>query len=736
MSKSSDYRQELTNQIIEMLEKGTAPWQSGWQINDSRLFNRPYNPHSEKAYRGMNSLYLTIVSGNKNYNDPRWCTFKQANEQGWRIKAGEHGKVVEFWKFTEKKEFTDKNGDKVLKEVPLSRPMVIRSVVFNAEQMTGVPPLEKKEPNLWEAKNRAEKILANSGAVIEHKPNITPHYSIRDDKIMLPEREQFKNAAIYYATALHELGHWTGAENRLNRDMWNIFGTPGYAREELRAELSSFFTASELGIPNEIERHASYLDNWIKALKEDKNEIFKAAADAEKITDYVLQFEKEKALNQEKTVGHTEKDAYALKQETPNFAKADIRLMVDYKNRQEAKELGAKWDKELKTWYAPKGENLNKFSAFMGDKTVNLLDTVLSAAYEEKDAIKALGGIWNADKKEWYIPAGSDIKNVPEKFFKEHAKQSQAIDNKPSFAEFAREHGLLLEGEPIADGKFHRVPVEDGKPRAKDGSYVYFSDAGGNAGWIKNFKTGFESSYGETKGRSGEIRRLSAEEREAREAERKAGYDVVAKKADYLVSKVFKKAETHPYLEAKGVKPHNTLVDKDGTLIIPLTNSEGKIRTFQRIDADGTKGYIKGGEKAGTYYSFGSPKDKMLICEGFATGASLYEATRIPTLAAMDAGNIERVAADMRAKYGDNMKITIAADNDHATVGNPGVTYAQKAAAAVKASVVIPQFNETEKAGKLTDFNDLAQSKGKEAVKEQIYAQDKELMPKIKELER
>lgn len=96
MSKTSDYRQDLTNQIINLLEKGTVLWQSGWQINDNRLFNRPYNPNSEKAYRGMNSLYLTIVSQNNNYSDPRWCTFKQAKDNGWHVNAGEHGKVIEF----------------------------------------------------------------------------------------------------------------------------------------------------------------------------------------------------------------------------------------------------------------------------------------------------------------------------------------------------------------------------------------------------------------------------------------------------------------------------------------------------------------------------------------------------------------------------------------------------------------------------------------------------------------
>ncbi len=250
MSKASDYRQELTNEIIELLEKGTAPWQSGWQFNDSRVFDRPYNPNSEKAYRGMNSLYLSIVSHKKGYTEHRWCTFKQANDKGWRIKAGEHGKIVEFWKFTEKREIIDKDGSKVMEEVSLARPMIIRSVVFDVEQMTGVPPLEKNTPNLWEAKSRAEKILENSGASIEHRANITPHYNVLDDKIFLPEKTQYKNAESYYATALHELGHWTGAESRLNRSILNGFGTEDYAKEELRAELASYFMATEIGIPN------------------------------------------------------------------------------------------------------------------------------------------------------------------------------------------------------------------------------------------------------------------------------------------------------------------------------------------------------------------------------------------------------------------------------------------------------------------------------------------------------
>ena len=89
---------------------------------------------------------------------------------------------------------------------------------------------------------------------------------------------------------MHELGHWSGAPSRLNRDMQHRFGSAGYAMEELRAELASAFIASVLGIPTDIPQHASYIANWIKPLKEDKREIFRAAADAQKIADMLLGF--------------------------------------------------------------------------------------------------------------------------------------------------------------------------------------------------------------------------------------------------------------------------------------------------------------------------------------------------------------------------------------------------------------------------------------------------------------
>ena len=94
----------------------------------------------------------------------------------------------------------------------------------------------------------------------------------------------------FAASALHELAHWTGHPSRLNRDMQHRFGSAAYAMEELRAELASAFVATELGIPTDIPQHSSYIANWIKPLKEDKREIFRAAADAQRIADMQLGF--------------------------------------------------------------------------------------------------------------------------------------------------------------------------------------------------------------------------------------------------------------------------------------------------------------------------------------------------------------------------------------------------------------------------------------------------------------
>ena len=173
--------------------------------------------------------------------------------------------------------------------------MLFRS--FNAEQIDGLPAWEKAPP-VWIDHERAEKLLKASGAVIHHRGN-DAYYNRTRDFIVLPPKERFIGQGEYYAVALHELGHWTGHADRLNRDMGGRFGDSSYAREELRAEISSMMMSRELGLPHNPDRHAGYVGDWVKVLTEEPMEILKASQDAAKIKEFIFSFEKQIEIDRE-----------------------------------------------------------------------------------------------------------------------------------------------------------------------------------------------------------------------------------------------------------------------------------------------------------------------------------------------------------------------------------------------------------------------------------------------------
>lgn len=288
-----DYRQEVTNQIIEMMEKGTAPWQKPWEPGDLQL---PFNPTTEKAYRGGNALHLMAVAARKSFDDPRWLTYKQAHEQGWQVKQGEKGSQIEFWQFRDPTRNESDKSEANKYDGPLRRVFT----VFNARQIDGIPAHEPPKRPEWQIAETGESILQNSGARLTHDQHDRAFYSRSQDAIHLPDKAAFKSAADYYGTALHELAHWSGHPSRLNRETLNEsyrFGDPSYAKEELRAELTSVFLAAERGIPHNPEQHAAYVGSWIQTLRNDKNEIFRAAKDAHKAADFLLDLDKSKAAD-------------------------------------------------------------------------------------------------------------------------------------------------------------------------------------------------------------------------------------------------------------------------------------------------------------------------------------------------------------------------------------------------------------------------------------------------------
>ncbi len=308
--KSEAYYRKVANQLIAQIERGTARWTQAWQPGEKAM---PRNVATGKAYRGGNSVWLASVADQRGYGDERWGTYKQVKGLGGQVRRGEKGSAILFWQFETRKLARDRDGHPVLDQdgkpvyetVPLERPRSYPYTVFNADQCDGLP---RREPRpgayAWDPIEQAEGVLKDSGASIENAGKNRAYYDLRRDRIILPYRDQFPDASKYYQTALHELGHWTGHPTRLNRasltrGIEEGFASPHYAREELRAEISSMMTGDRLLIGHDPTRHAAYVGSWIQALRDDPREIYRASQDAQVMSDYVLGRVREKPPERE-----------------------------------------------------------------------------------------------------------------------------------------------------------------------------------------------------------------------------------------------------------------------------------------------------------------------------------------------------------------------------------------------------------------------------------------------------
>lgn len=292
-SSYDDYAKEIADELIAQMEKGCAPWQKGWDASTTV----PFNATTNKAYNGMNILLLMMAQMKAGYEDPRWITFKQAKDLGGNIKRGSHGVPLIYWKIMRSKKNDDSSEDtqKLSEDKVIAIPC--RFTVFNVEQCENLnlAPYDKNQVRHdWEPCEAAEQILKRSGAVIKHVDGNRAFYSPTTDDITLPKKEQFISQVEYYDTALHELGHWTGHSSRLARNLGNGFGTEEYAKEELRAEIGSMMLSVQLGLPHNTENHAAYVKSWVSVLRNDPKEIFRAAADAAKISEFVMEFAQER----------------------------------------------------------------------------------------------------------------------------------------------------------------------------------------------------------------------------------------------------------------------------------------------------------------------------------------------------------------------------------------------------------------------------------------------------------
>ena len=261
-----------------------------------------------------------MAQGAKGYSDNRWGTYKQIEAAGGHVRKGERGTRILSFQDHRQLAVTDKagkpvhdaEGKKVYRHERLNHPMVRQYTVFNADQADGLkmPERPAQQPE-WKAHENAEAVIRASGVKINHVNGDRAFYNLQDDKVTLPERGQFPSASHYYQTAMHELGHATGHESRLNRQSLQEgvkagFGSEAYAKEELRAEISAMMTGQRVGVGHDPSRGAAYVEGWLKALKDDPREIYRASSEAQKMSDHLVAPMRERAAEQDKKHGELE----------------------------------------------------------------------------------------------------------------------------------------------------------------------------------------------------------------------------------------------------------------------------------------------------------------------------------------------------------------------------------------------------------------------------------------------
>ena len=783
-NEKKPFHEMIAEKLIEQLKTGTAPWQRPWEPGEPNVF-LPMNPTTGKRYKGVNAIEL-IMEGR---GDPRWMTYRQAQTAGYQVQRGEKGTQVQYWKFTEERTRLDEEGRPVLdaegkpikEEITLERPRAFFATVFNAEQIDGIPAMERK-PVAWNPVDRAEGILQASGVDINHNGGNRAFYRLTTDTIYLPDKSQFPSADRYYATALHELGHWTGHPSRLARDLGHPFGSEAYAREELRAEIASMILGDELGIGHDPRQHAAYVASWIKVLQDDPMEVFRAAAAAEKIQEFVLGLEQKQVLEQEAretgstiAVNHEQEiagmviaeieramantaywedqtaaseaaqmaqsavrymregayegalssledageleeryagvsgpsfqgaagvlkaewDALAqtqheheeaigmaqLKEESVKTALNEkgiepekIYLNVPFEEKEEVKSLGARWDRNKRSWYIRPGVDPKPFSRWArgavegqgGTQAVRSDEErqYLAVPYGERQAAKALGAKWDKTAKCWYIGPDSDTEKLS-RWLPENVpgqRQAAALSPQEEFADALQSVGALVAGaHPIMDGKTHRIGVSGDKKGEQAGFYVAYLD-GHPAGYIKNNRTGVEITW-KSKGyvlsseEKAKLQTDAAEKLQVRAVDEQRQHEETSQRIASEMTKFIPVALPTPYLASKQIAVQaGIFTDAEGKkTYVPVHDENGKVWTVQYTWEDGTKRFAKNSRKEGCFHAVGgldelSRATAIVIAEGYATACSLSEVLGFSTVAAFDSGNLPAVAKALQGE--------------------------------------------------------------------------------------
>ena len=704
--EGEDLRSIMTDDLIAGARRKAAPWQH--RLKGGEIGQLPFNPVRRERYKALNCLWLMHVAAAKNYTDPRWMTQDDATTRGAQIIFGQEGTRIEFWTWAESVPKIDENGiqqydaagNALYVENRLSHPTLTYPVVFNAQQITGLMPFNPRPPR--------EDALVRCGKIAKpirryHGNTRHPYYDEKDDSIHLPDQQKCGGDYRYYATVLHHAAHATAPAHRLAR-----IEEPSYhpMREELCARVSSMIIAGETGIGNDIIDRSLQSAALFDHFKDDPASLAVISRDAERAATWILR---------------------------PKM-RAQIRQAVE--RRQAARQVQATWkNTDGKNRRRPEQPSSDAAADKGAGKVAAKGTHYIHVPFEDNDAVKRLGGKFDAKCSCWYVPSGA----APDRFSRWKQVHPQLYDPVRALGDFIRNHGIDLQGDPqLETTTFVRLPVKDAKnQRDLSGTYKAWHGRDGKLfALVRNFKIHGEPIKWQADYKNGpdipakEAREKAAEQRNRRANEIEGIRNAAAKKAQAIWNEAAPANQSNnDYLSTKKVLAYDVKLSRDGALIVPCRqlkpDGTHEIRTLQFIRKD-SKSFLRGGAVGGCMHRLGNlatfdHAKTIFVAEGYATAATIHQATMQPVAIAFNAGNLREVAENLNAIY-PKSTIIITADDDHRTPGNPGITKAIEAAAAVGGHVIGVTLTDQQKSRGATDFNDLSNMypNGIKVVKSQI----------------
>lgn len=643
LQRQENYRVQVAQEVATLLQSGQAPWLN--RADSVPAF--PYNPASsaKRPYGAMNALWLMLKAQQAGYADPRWLTQEQAEAMGLRSKVGEPLSSVQlqFWQ-TEKtvEHKNSQTGAVETSRVKLDQPISILYHAINISQLNGrVPDLETRSAT---PETVARLLIERMAIPVLHDAAYqAPFYSHLKDQIQVAAPQEGKQLE-YLASLMPALLQATGHQKRMAREAALMHSAQPNAIEEARVAIGAYFLCSKLGLPYVPPPLASgHAKELARIMQEDKNEVFRIARDANRMVDYLMVH-----------VHAIERDLL--------------------EKQAEAHEHAASPNKGKMPMYGV-STNRDEDRVYLRPMTE-----------DERMRAKALGRIrFDPESKLWYVPP-----DVDRSLFKEfEASGVASVGVNPGvvrleFEKQCKAAGLIITGEIKAVGEdktdWQRTKVTNTKhPSRKDGAYILYLNDSKPRGTIMNHLTGEKVNWSYdmpamTPEQQQKIEEQARRERAKRLREQQELREHVAASCqNHWESISSDGAENQKYLVRKGVGAYGVKVDRNGNLVIPMRDPNGKMWSYQTISPkkDGPKLLAKDGQMSGNFHLVGVDKfdelkayPAVLFAEGYATGASLHEATGLPVVIVFCADNIEpvlKIAGDLLPK---GVEKIVCADND------------------------------------------------------------------------